>query len=101
MARKRKDNEKWRSRPSRKKKRKNRNSKPSKLVKNNSKLSKSTKPSRQKRKQNSKKDELIPNVSLEERLNEEVLDATITHSLLSERYCKVESNLSYIDVYKY
>ena len=57
MARKRSDNKKWQSRPSRKKPQKNRNTKPSKIRKNNLKLSRPTKPSRQRRKKNNTKNE--------------------------------------------
>ncbi len=89
MARKRLENKKWRSRPSRKKSR-NRNKKPCKIRKNNSKLSCPTKLSQQRRKViDRNKNCSIPSVSLETKLTEEMLDARITHNFLSERYDKL------------
>jgi hypothetical protein len=71
MARKRLDNTKWQSRPSRKK-RANLNKKPSKIRKNNS------KPSQQRRKvKNLRKNCSVPSITLETNLNEEVLDTPI------------------------
>jgi len=87
MARKRPDNKKWRSRPSRRKPRRNRTKKPCQVRKNNSKPSRPTKPSRQKRKKiNGKKNDSIPSLSLDAQVTEEVLDARIIHNFLSERY---------------
>jgi len=89
MARKRRDNKKWRSRPSRKKSR-NRNKKPSQVRKNNSKLSRSTKPSRERRKViNSNKGCSVLSTILDLNINEEVLDARIIHDFLSERYAEL------------
>jgi hypothetical protein len=69
MARKRRDDKKWRSRPSRKKVCRNRNTKPCKIRKNNTKLSKPTKPSRQrKQKIDETKDAVMPVVRLDEQL---------------------------------
>ncbi|CAF4396013.1 unnamed protein product, partial [Rotaria magnacalcarata] len=86
MARKRSDNKKRKSRPSQKNK-KNRNSKPSKVRKNNLKASSPSKPSRQRRKtlkHTTDDGNVLP--SLETYSNEEILDATILHTFLSDRY---------------
>ncbi|CAF4914305.1 unnamed protein product [Rotaria socialis] len=69
MARKRADNKKWKSRPSRKKS-KNRNSKPSKKRKT---LKHTT-------------DTCRILTTLETNINEELFDATIIHTFLTERY---------------
>ncbi|CAM2727444.1 unnamed protein product [Rotaria socialis] len=86
MARKRSDNKKRKSRPSQKNK-KNRNSKPSKVRKNNLKASSPSKPSRKRRKtlkHTTDDGNVLP--SLETYSNEEILDATILHTFLSDRY---------------
>jgi len=88
MARKKPENKKWQSRPSRKK-RPNRNKKPSKIQKNNSKLSNSAKPSRQNRKKSVvEKNHSVPLINLEEKIDEEIIDARIVHNFLSEKFEK-------------
>ncbi len=88
MARKKAENKKWLSRPSREK-RPNRNKKPSKIQKNNLKLSNSAKPSRQNRKKSViEKNHSVPLISLEEKVAEEIIDARIVHNFLSERFEK-------------
>jgi hypothetical protein len=89
MARKRRDNKRWRSRPSRKSSRRKKscNQKPCQVRKNNSKISRSTKPSRQRRKKIvQEKDLSSPSVSLDTTITEEIFDARIVHNFLSERY---------------
>jgi hypothetical protein len=87
MARKRPDNKKWRSRPSRKKVRRNRNTKPCKIRKKQLRLSKPTKLSQEKRSKVTQiTTEPVSIVQLEEQVAEEVLDAKITHDLLADRY---------------
>ncbi|CAF1414959.1 unnamed protein product [Adineta steineri] len=89
VARKRKDNKKWRARPSRKKSHRKKKStqKPCQIRKNNSKASRSTKPSQQRRRKIDKKnDSSAPLISLETQSTEEVFDTRIIHTFLSERY---------------
>ena len=89
MARKRPDNKKWKSRPSRKKshRKKKITQKPCQIRINNSKLSRSTKPSQQRRRKIlQKKNNSITELSLEEKTTEEMFDARIIHHFLSERY---------------
>jgi hypothetical protein len=91
MARKRKDNKKWKSRPSRRKshRKKNINQKPSKIHKNNSRLSNPNKPSRQKRKKRPYTTENMNDVlTFESACNEELLDGRLIHNFLTERYDK-------------
>ncbi|CAF3206684.1 unnamed protein product [Rotaria sp. Silwood2] len=87
MARKRSDNKKWKSRPSRKKIQANRNRKPCKIRKNNSKPSRPTKPSQQRRKvENHKNRSCTVSPTFEVQSNIETFDARIVHNFLSERY---------------
>ncbi|CAF3768088.1 unnamed protein product [Rotaria sp. Silwood1] len=87
MARKRHDNKKWKSRPSRKKIQANRNRKPCKIRKNNSKPSRPTKPSQQRRKiENHKSRSCTVSPTFEVESNIEAFDARIVHNFLSERY---------------
>lgn len=86
MARKRSDNKKWKSRPSRRKPLKNRHTKPSSIRRNNSKLSRSTKPSRQRGKRpKCNKDHSIRVLRTDKEENEETFHTQIIHDFLSER----------------
>ncbi len=86
MARKRSDNKKWKSRPSRRKAQKNRHTKPSSIRRNNSKLSRSTKPSRQRRKicKHNKYDPIVP-LNIDTEPAEQIFDTQIVHDFLTER----------------
>ncbi len=86
MARKRSDNKKWMSRPSRKKLARNHNKNPCQIRKNNSKL-----PSNRRKKIHNKKVCSTENINLEINEPEEILNATITHDFLTERYNKIVS----------
>ncbi|CAF1148408.1 unnamed protein product [Adineta ricciae] len=88
MSRKRKDNQKWRSRPSRKKshRKKNINHKPSRIRKNNAKRSHSKKPLEQTRKKISKVNFSVVPLDLDASTTEDVLDSRIIHNFLTERY---------------
>ncbi|CAF1648403.1 unnamed protein product [Rotaria magnacalcarata] len=87
MARKRPENKKWKSRPSRRKPQKNRNTKPSRICKNNSKLSPSTKTSRQRRKKiKYENDDSVSVLTIDTEVTEESFDAQIIHDFLSEKY---------------
>ncbi|CAF4339043.1 unnamed protein product [Adineta steineri] len=89
MARKRKDNKKWRARSSRQKSHRKKKStqKPCHIRKNNFKASRSTKPSQQRSTKIDKKiNSSAPSISLETQLTEEVFDTRIIHNFLSKRY---------------
>lgn len=84
MARKRSDNKKWMSRPSRKNRRKSNKSKPCQIRINNSKLNSN------KRKKNCDKEKcFIPRVSLEREQVDETSNALMMHNYLSERYIRI------------
>ncbi len=92
MARKRPENKKWRSRPSRKKLA-NRNRKPCKVRKNNTKASNPKKPSQRRTKVNHRiKTSSVPLISLETNLTEEIFDTRVIHNFLTERYNEVIYN---------
>ncbi|CAF1405176.1 unnamed protein product [Adineta steineri] len=88
MARKRKDNKKWRSRPSRKKshRKKKATQKPSQICRSNSKPNRPTKPSQQNRRKinKKKKHSSDPSISLETQSTEQIFDTRIIHDFLSE-----------------
>ncbi|CAF1425719.1 unnamed protein product [Adineta steineri] len=90
MARKRKDNKKWRSGPSRKKsyRKKKATQKPSQICRSNSKPNRPTKPSQQNRRKinKKKKHSFDPSISLETQSTEQIFDTRIIHDFLSERY---------------
>ena len=85
MARKRSDNKKWMSRPSRKNRTTtNNNTKPCQIRRNNSKLT-----SNRRKKIDDKEKCSIPRVNLETEQVDETSNALMTHNYLSERYIRI------------